>query len=263
MCLWLFLTRHSYNWCISFISFFFSSRMRHTRCALVTGVQTCALPISAAIAFRLRVIDRDFGAVVHRHPNHLTHGYQSLSRLPRACRRAVLPSPFWRKDCPSTSSEPAPAKARGERGREGGVNHPSPPCIAAKSLLRAPRLCSGGIFGGQENPRSHPPRDRREGLSRVENSGGIQGNITAGLAGRYAVALFDLARESNAIDGVQKSLAALRQGLTDSADPKALTQSPVISRADAPKAVAAAGIGRAHARTPVPNAHNVRRFLRE
>src|SRR3546814_12406976 len=30
--------------------FFFSSRRRHTRCALVTGVQTCALPISAAAA---------------------------------------------------------------------------------------------------------------------------------------------------------------------------------------------------------------------
>src|SRR3546814_8196466 len=31
-----------------FVSFFFflSSRRRHTRCALVTGVQTCALPIS-------------------------------------------------------------------------------------------------------------------------------------------------------------------------------------------------------------------------
>src|SRR3546814_10218402 len=29
-----------------FIFFFFSSRRRHTRCALVTGVQTCALPIS-------------------------------------------------------------------------------------------------------------------------------------------------------------------------------------------------------------------------
>src|SRR3546814_20698620 len=27
--------------------FFFSSRRRHTRCALVTGVQTCALPICA------------------------------------------------------------------------------------------------------------------------------------------------------------------------------------------------------------------------
>src|SRR3546814_2022391 len=29
-----------------YCSFFFSSRRRHTRCALVTGVQTCALPIS-------------------------------------------------------------------------------------------------------------------------------------------------------------------------------------------------------------------------
>src|SRR3546814_11436158 len=29
----------------SVVSFFFSSRRRHTRCALVTGVQTCALPI--------------------------------------------------------------------------------------------------------------------------------------------------------------------------------------------------------------------------
>src|SRR3546814_4222864 len=29
--------------------FFFSSRRRHTRCALVTGVQTCALPISVLI----------------------------------------------------------------------------------------------------------------------------------------------------------------------------------------------------------------------
>src|SRR3546814_10107738 len=28
-----------------FVIFFFSSRRRHTRCALVTGVQTCALPI--------------------------------------------------------------------------------------------------------------------------------------------------------------------------------------------------------------------------
>src|SRR3546814_5228666 len=30
--------------------FFFSSRRRHTRCALVTGVQTCALPISGTYA---------------------------------------------------------------------------------------------------------------------------------------------------------------------------------------------------------------------
>src|SRR3546814_16024125 len=33
--------------CRCYTCFFFSSRRRHTRCALVTGVQTCALPISA------------------------------------------------------------------------------------------------------------------------------------------------------------------------------------------------------------------------
>src|SRR3546814_8027835 len=32
------------------VFFFFSSRRRHTRCALVTGVQTCALPIFEAEA---------------------------------------------------------------------------------------------------------------------------------------------------------------------------------------------------------------------
>src|SRR3546814_10500825 len=31
--------------CCRSVCFFFSSRRRHTRCALVTGVQTCALPI--------------------------------------------------------------------------------------------------------------------------------------------------------------------------------------------------------------------------
>src|SRR3546814_6726470 len=31
------------------VIFFFSSRRRHTRCALVTGVQTCALPIYGAV----------------------------------------------------------------------------------------------------------------------------------------------------------------------------------------------------------------------
>src|SRR3546814_5494894 len=36
-------------WSLLFL-FFFSSRRRHTRCALVTGVQTCALPISAPAA---------------------------------------------------------------------------------------------------------------------------------------------------------------------------------------------------------------------
>src|SRR3546814_21014767 len=52
--------------------FFFSSRRRHTRCALVTGVQTCALPILGAgllgwIAAGMLVTDvaviKQFGAI--------------------------------------------------------------------------------------------------------------------------------------------------------------------------------------------------------
>src|SRR3546814_6057650 len=35
------------------VVFFFSSRRRHTRCALVTGVQTCALPISSFLLDKL------------------------------------------------------------------------------------------------------------------------------------------------------------------------------------------------------------------
>src|SRR3546814_2010314 len=41
--------------------FFVSSRRRHTRCALVTGVQTCALPISAD---NLRSVGSEAGMVV-------------------------------------------------------------------------------------------------------------------------------------------------------------------------------------------------------
>src|SRR3546814_8497759 len=37
-------------WTLCLVLFFFSSRRRHTRCALVTGVQTCALPIYAMLA---------------------------------------------------------------------------------------------------------------------------------------------------------------------------------------------------------------------
>src|SRR3546814_4641077 len=39
--------------------FFLSSRRRHTRCALVTGVQTCALPIYAASAAARRGLEQD------------------------------------------------------------------------------------------------------------------------------------------------------------------------------------------------------------
>src|SRR3546814_1919043 len=59
--------------------FIFKSRRRHTRCALVTGVQTCALPISRpggdypvqgrAIVLRSKQSTTDFGKGLQRVPN--------------------------------------------------------------------------------------------------------------------------------------------------------------------------------------------------
>ena len=74
-----------------------------------------------------------------------------------------------------------------------------------------------------------------EDIGRVENSGGIG----ASLSGRYATALFELAREKKAIDAVEASLGKLRAALDESAEFKALTTSPILSRADAEKGVAA------------------------
>src|SRR3546814_9649264 len=58
--------------CFLFCYFFFSSRRRHTRCALVTGVQTCALPIShmtrddfARLLARARTVIADAAPTAH------------------------------------------------------------------------------------------------------------------------------------------------------------------------------------------------------
>jgi F-type H+-transporting ATPase subunit delta len=72
-------------------------------------------------------------------------------------------------------------------------------------------------------------------FERVENSGGIQ----ASLAGRYATALFGLARDENQIDAVTRSLDTLEAAITESADFRALTTSPLVGRAEAGKAIRA------------------------
>ncbi|WP_321322932.1 F0F1 ATP synthase subunit delta [uncultured Parasphingorhabdus sp.] len=63
--------------------------------------------------------------------------------------------------------------------------------------------------------------------------------IRASLAGRYATALFALAQENNSIDAVQDSLTTLSAALAESEDLKELTNSPVLTRDDAGKAIAA------------------------
>src|SRR3546814_5896380 len=56
--------------CFSCFVFLFSSRRRHTRCALVTGVQTCALPILETV------------------PTPSAQVLANSVRLARACRAA-------------------------------------------------------------------------------------------------------------------------------------------------------------------------------
>src|SRR3546814_17704592 len=62
--------------------FFFSSRRRHTRCALVTGVQTCALPILPA----------DVGGFLSFRAGHAVRGAQQLARG----QAVTLPNPLLR-----------------------------------------------------------------------------------------------------------------------------------------------------------------------
>jgi F-type H+-transporting ATPase subunit delta len=73
----------------------------------------------------------------------------------------------------------------------------------------------------------------------VDNSSGNQANVQASLAGRYATALFDLARESKAIDKVEASLANVQKALSESPVFAALTTDASVSR-DAAKAAVAA-----------------------
>jgi F-type H+-transporting ATPase subunit delta len=68
----------------------------------------------------------------------------------------------------------------------------------------------------------------------------ISGGIQASLAGRYAIALFELAEEQKQLDAVGGSLAALKRALAASADFRELTTSPLIGREQAVRAVAAA-----------------------
>lgn len=67
----------------------------------------------------------------------------------------------------------------------------------------------------------------------MDTTGGIQ----ASLSGRYAVALFDLARDGKTLDTVAASLTALKAAIAESSDFKGLINSPVLSRDAAGKTI--------------------------
>jgi F-type H+-transporting ATPase subunit delta len=67
----------------------------------------------------------------------------------------------------------------------------------------------------------------------------IGSSVVSGLGGRYATALFDLAREGKSLESVEKSLGLFHAAASQSADLAALMASPRLSRDAAAKAIAA------------------------
>ena len=67
----------------------------------------------------------------------------------------------------------------------------------------------------------------------------ISSGIQASLAGRYALALFELARNQKQLETVGTSLSAVRQALAESADFRELTTSPLVGRDEAVRAAEA------------------------
>src|SRR3546814_8647692 len=80
-----------------YMFFFFSSRRRHTRCALVTGVQTCALPIFPTVDASEKFAPMALGGEIPN-PANLPAGCRFNTRCPfarDACRRT---EPEWREE---------------------------------------------------------------------------------------------------------------------------------------------------------------------
>lgn len=65
----------------------------------------------------------------------------------------------------------------------------------------------------------------------------ISSGIQASLSGRYATALFELARDGRQIDGVSKDVDTIDAALRGSEDMRLLTQSPLIGRTQAGKTI--------------------------
>src|SRR3546814_2173406 len=91
--------------------FFFASRRRHTRCALVTGVQTCALPIWATFIPRYLALLEAGGSdapeallarlgVDFRDPSFWQKGFDEIRRLvEQATALAGEPREIGRASC--------------------------------------------------------------------------------------------------------------------------------------------------------------------
>ncbi len=81
----------------------------------------------------------------------------------------------------------------------------------------------------------------------MAQNGSEAGPLVAGVAGRYASALFELARDERQVDAVAESLNRFDTLLKESADLRRLVRSPVFSAEEQAAAIGAvldkAGIG--------------------
>ena len=64
-------------------------------------------------------------------------------------------------------------------------------------------------------------------------------SISTGIAGRYATAVFDLSRDGDGLDALERDVDALRAALDDSADLRDLINSPVYPRGEQAAAITA------------------------
>ena len=85
-------------------------------------------------------------------------------------------------------------------------------------------------------------------LARVQPGGGTDigrvdvsesASTASGVAGRYALAVFDLVKEAKGVKSLEADVTALEGALTDSGDFRALVSSPVYTRDEQARAIAA------------------------
>src|SRR3546814_6008858 len=75
-----------FEYIVVYVLFVVSSRRRHTRCALVTGVQTCALPILAARQLQAwGAGDRDF---------RIAYDWRDMDEIAPSLSRRPWPTPY-------------------------------------------------------------------------------------------------------------------------------------------------------------------------
>src|SRR3546814_11975328 len=143
--------------------FFFSSRRRQTRCALVTGVQTCALPISQCDARngRVEAVARRARSL-HRHPRNVGQGDGGLFRAAEDMARRTEQG-----QAAGLVSPPVMQRTEGRGGAAPAFLIPLRPPFSSARAARSPPP-RGGRSGRRGCPGSVLPL----GVSSVYDRGG-------------------------------------------------------------------------------------------